>query len=70
MVGLVLIAILSGMLGAEIHFRARKFKKEQLKPVQDVVRKIGPQLYARTKKRAPLHRTEIDLWKKEQEDQS
>jgi hypothetical protein len=66
----ILISILSGMLGAEILLRIRQVRKEQLKPVQNVVRKVGPALYSKVSKRIPLHRTESDLWKKEQENHS
>jgi hypothetical protein len=66
----IIISIIAGAVGAEIFDRLKGLKRSQLKPVQEVVKKVGPSLYVRTKKRVPLYRSEAELWKKEKENQS
>lgn len=52
-------------VSAIIEFFKNK-RRTTLKPVSEVVRRVGPQIYSKTTKKKPIAKTDFELWKQEQ----
>lgn len=62
----ILIGLVSGFLGG---LAARWFLRPAIQPVvhaPNVVKKLGPSVYATQSKRKPKYKTEAERWKEEQ----